>query len=370
MLEGPSSQTLAGAVGWGPKAASWRDGQLLAESIPVVSGRLEAVTSSKVPERVTFTVPEASMVAGRSFSWVPGDDPAHPLAKYGQTIDLAVEVRPSLAATASLTRRGRFRIHDWDYDDEAGQVTVTALGVLKRVQEDGFTTPEVPRAGGTLGSEFRRLMPPGIPVYIHPGLVDRPCPRSFQWSQDRLDALYEIAEAWPARLRTDQWGQVQLLPPLPAVPTPVLHFTDGEGGTLISAPRHDTRAGLHNVVVGTSTATDSAAQDPIRAVAAVSHGPLKVTSDGTGYGAVTRYWSSPLAVTKGQLQASVDTLLADASRPAVVRTVFCAPDPRVDLDDPVAATKDGVTDWGFVVAYELPLTYRDGAMRIDIGVTS
>lgn len=370
MRQGPSSEVLAGAAGWVPTGASWLDGDLLAPEIPILSGRLSAASRLRVPERVTFTVPEASTVDGRWFSWVPGDDPRHPLARFGQQVDLGIEVVSALTGTITHTRLGRFRVHEWSHDDVARTVSVTGHGLLIRAEEARFRVPQVPRAGGTLASEFRRLMVPGVPVYIDPALVDRACPRSFQWQQDRLAALYEIADAWPARLRTDQWGQAQLLPPLPAVPVPVLHLTDGHGGTVVSAPRTDTREGLDNVVVGTSSATDTTALDPIRAVAEVRTGPTRVTTDGTGYGESVRYWSSPLVTTQGQLQASVNTILADASRPAVVRTVQCAPDPRIELDDALAITRNEIPDWGWVVAYELPLTIRDGAMRIDVAVAS
>ena len=365
MRTGASSQTLAGAAGWAPSGASWLDGRLLAESLPIDSGRLTAAAGSQVPERVQFTVPD--LVDG--FSWVPRT-PTHPLARFGQQVDIAITVTSPTTGEHDVTRMGRFRIHSHHHDDVAGTVTVTALGMLIRPQEARFRVPEVPRVGGTLGSEFRRLMVPGVPVSIDPTLVDRACPRSFQWPQDRLAALYEIAEAWPARLRTDQWGQVMLLPPLPAVPSPVLWFTDGEGGTVVSAPTEDTREGVPNVIVGTSTVTDSVASDPLRAVSETTTGPMAVTTDGSGYGEVVEYWSSPLATTPAALRAAVDTIRADRARPTVVRTVTCAPDPRVELDDAMSVTRDGVTDWGWVVAYELPLTYDGGPMRIDVGVSA
>ena len=249
--------------GWAPTGASWLDGRLLAASIPIMSGCLTAVTSSKIPETVTFTVPET--VDG--YSWVPGDDPRHPLARFGQQIELGIDVISAIAGEVNHWRLGRYRVHDWAWDDLARTVSVTCLGVLSRAQEARFLIPEVPRPGGTLGSEFRRLMVAGVPVQIDGGLTDRACPQSFEWQQERLDSLYDIADAWPARVRTDQWGTVNLLAPLPAIPDPVVFLTDGEGGTLVSAPRVDTREGLYNVVVGTSSATDTTAMAPVSAVA-------------------------------------------------------------------------------------------------------
>lgn len=365
MRDGPSSEVLAGAAGWRPSAASWLDGRLLADDVPILSGRLSASADLAVPERVVFTVPEVDI---DGFSWVP-DGADHPLAKYGQRIDLSVVVTSSLTGAETITRLGWFRVHDWAHDDASGAVRVTCLGILSQPAEDRFAVPESPRSGGTLGSEFRRLMSPGIPVSIDASLTDRACPASFQWPQDRLAALHEIAEAWPARVRADQWGEVAVLPALAEVPSPVLWFTDGQGGTLVSAPRSDTRAAGYNVFVGTSSATDSTAVDPLRAVAQIAAGPMRAVDDGTGYGRVVTYWSSPLATTQAMLQASVDTMRDNAARRSQVRTVSHVPDPRVELDDAVSVTRDGRTEWGYVVAYELPLTIGDGLARTDVGVT-
>lgn len=364
MREGPSSATLAGAVGWAPVVSSWLDGRVLADVVPVDSGMLYAVRAQAVPERLELTVPE--WADGRS--WAPTGDPTHPLAEYGQTLHASIVVRTSQAET--LTRLGVFRVHSWEHDDIAHTIRVTARGQLQRVAEDRLRVPESPRAGGTLGSEFRRLMSPGVPVFIDPALVDRPCPLSFQWPQDRLDALYEIADAWPARLTTDQWGTVALLPPLPYIPSPVFTFTDGEGGTLVSAPRSGTREGRPNRVVVTGSVVDAQAMDPVRAVEEITTGPRAIHAGGGGYGPVTYYYSSPILESDAQALATARTVLARESAPTVVRTVHAATDPRVELDDPVAVHRDGTTEWGCVVAYELPLTIDGGAMRIDVGVTT
>ncbi|NCT90259.1 hypothetical protein GXB85_04730 [Cellulomonas sp. APG4] len=368
MREGPSSEVLSGAAGWRPVLTSRLDGRVLASRIPITSGRLVTIADAEVPERLTFTVPEWD----HGTSWVP-ESPTHPLARYGQIIEAQIQVTAPTSRIVTDTRLGLFRVHDWDFDDE-GQVQVVCLGQLQRVKEAKFRSPEVPRAGGTFFSEFRRLMVPGIPVVIHPDLVDRPIPKSFVWETERLAALYEIAAALPARIRTDQWGQVNLLPPLPDVPAPVMTLTDGEGGTLIRTPRSDTRDQAYNVVVGQSSATDSPARESVRAVAEQLTGPMAATTDGTGYGEVVRYVSSPLTTTPGQVAAMAHTTLRSELRKAQVRTVYAAADPRVELDDALALRRGRRrarrTEWGWVVGTDLPLTVADGAMRLDVGVSA
>lgn len=416
MRDGPDGEVLAGAYRWTPQVSSWLGGDLLADEVPVVSGRLSVDVAQQIPERLTFTVPEW---AG-GVSWVP-DSPRHPLAKFGQFVDVSVTVTSSVTGEEWQTRLGRFQVQAWTHDDVAGSVDVECVGLLQRPGDARFTTPQVPRAGGTLGSEFVRLMVDGIPVLIDERLADRAVPTSFQWDEDRLGALYDLADAWPARIRMDEFGQCRVLPPLGDTPVPVLTFTDGIGGTLVSAPTEDTRDGVYNVVVARSSATDDPSRPPVQGQARVTAGPF--SADGP-YGAVVRFWSSPLATTKAQLDASAASLLADAIRPASQRVVTCPPDPRVDVDDAVqvrtgarvaststpesvdggsAFTSSAVaidggaagdpggyllggaadtsfgestvtlydsSEPGWVVGYDLPLTASDGPMTVRVGVAA
>lgn len=388
------SQVLAGAAGWVPVVSSWLDGRLLADDVPVLDGRYSAASSSRVLERVELTVPEETEVR----RWVPEGDPGHPLAEYGQTLVVAVRVRSSVRGEWTV-RLGRFRVHESRHDDVARVVHVTAYGVLQTAAEWEFTVPEAPRPGATLVTEFRRLVPAGVPVYVDPAVEDRACPQSMQWPSDRLGALYEIADALPARVRTDQYGTVCLLPALPEVPTPVLSLRHGQGGTLIQSPRVASREGRPNRVVATGSATDAEAQDPVVGVADITTGPMAVREDGTGYGVVTRRWSSPLLETPAQATAAARTMLTRLSGQPVVRQVTAAPDPHIELDDPVelwsgpmrTVTRSRVVqprvpgvspavteqtaeqvptrrEWGYVQAIELPLTSDGGAMALDVGV--
>jgi hypothetical protein len=370
--DGPSSEVLAGAAHWAPSVSAWRGATSLAEEVPITAGRLTASADQDIPERLTFTVPEWASTTQHpnGFSWVP-DGPRHPLSSMGQFVEVGINVWSSVtggdpgAPPSSVTRLGRFQIQDWDHDDSTGSVQVECVGLLQRVADARFRTPMVPRPTGTLVSEFKRLMVSGVPVEFSAELVDRAVPQAFGWDEDRLGALMEIVEAWPARMRVDQNGTLQVLPPLSSQPTPVLTLTDGERGTLIGAPRAGGRDGVFNVVVARSSATDEPSRAPLQAVAEVVEGDLTPSV----YGEVVRYWSSPLATSSGQLAAAARTILADSVRPAKVRVVTCAPDPRVELDDVLGLVRDGSTAQGWVVGYDLPLTVADGAMWITVGVT-
>lgn len=358
MRTGPPSSLLAGAAGWAPRMSAWLDGRLLAETVPVHRGRLTADASQQVPERLTFSVPRWD---GRD--WLPGANPAHPLARFGQYVILTIVVTSPVTGMEYETVIGRFQIRSWKNDVLQGLVQVEAVGVLQIAAGDRLPSPLAPT--GTLATELRRLLPAGLSAAISPALVDRDCPRSMEWADDRIGALYEIADAWPARLRTDQWGQIAALPALPDIPTPVISLTDGEGGTVVGTTRTDTRDLVYNRIVVRASGTDTANRPPIQAVVDQVTGPMRV---GPPYGTETKYWSSPLITTIEQAQASGATMLADSLRPSRTIPVTIAPDPRLDLDDPVEIISDGSRDWGYITAYDLPLTVADGDMRIDVGV--
>lgn len=359
MREGAPAEVLAGASGWRPVVSSWLGGAVVAESIPVAGGRATGDTKQQVPERLSFQVPRFD---GRD--WLPGDDPTHPLARFGQELDVQIVVTSAVTGVEYETRIGRYLVQDWDYDDLSGLIRVEAVGLLQVAADDRLTSPLAPRANGSLASEFRRLLPSGMSVGIDPALTDRPCPQSMEWADDRIGALYEIADAWPARLRTDQWGQLNLLPPLPAVPAPVLTYRDGEGGTVVEVARTDTRDQAYNVVVARATQTDDPKRAPVQAVAEQRTGPMGTDT----YHRVVRVFSSPLISSGPQAASAAAAMLRDSLRPSRMLPVTIVPDPRVDLDDPVEILRDGMRDWGYVAAYDLPLTMDDGAMRIDVAV--
>lgn len=355
---------LSGAAGWSCHVASWLDGQMLAESVPVHRGRVSASRGSRVPEKLTLSVPER--VDG--VSWRPGDDTRHPLARYGQRLVASVLVTSSVSGLTWQVRTGVYYVHSWR--PRGGLVEVTAYGPLQRAQEARFLAPEAPRAAGTLVSEFRRLMVPGVSVSISPQLVDRACPQGMQWETDRLAALYEIVDAWPARMVTDGSGTVTLAPPVSDL-TPVHTWTDGVRGTLVDAQDEDTRDAAYNAIVATASA-DTSTSDPIRWVAKQETGPMAWTGDGSGYGQVPRFWSSPLLQSEAQARDAAKAMLEREVRPSRMVQVTAAPDPRVDLDDVAWVVKGAGADkreWlGLVHAWDLPLTVRDGAMTVDVAV--
>ncbi len=358
MRGGPSASVLASAASWGCRVSSWLNSTLLSGDVPVLSGRVSATTTQVVPERLEFTVPPSTVEAGRTVDWLPGD-PGAPLARYGQVVDATI------TAGGVDVRMGRYLITGWVEQDDRS-IRVSAFGLLQQAMDDRLVTATGPRDGGTLKSELLRMLPAYMSASFASGLVDRAVPRTMEWDENRLDNLYKITDSWPARLRTDPWGQVQVLPPLPTEPYPVLTLRDGPGGTLISAPVEDSRDGAYNVFVARSSADGVEAQG----VARVESGPMDPTGP---YRPVPKFFASPLLLTEAQCVAAATTMRDESVRRSRIRKVTFAPDVRVDLDDAVEiitdyGTRRQVREWGYVVGYDHPLTVNDGPSRADVAV--
>lgn len=327
MRDGAPDEALAGACTWQATVTSWLGGRLLAARVPIASGRVTGDVGDDVIETLSITVPRfaAPEPGADVIDWRPASTDA-PLARYGQILDVTIVVSSVITGQVWETRIGRYQIKDWTDDDE-GMLSVKGESLLARPRDDKMPTLTSPT--GTFVTEARRLLPAGMGASFDTDLVDRGAPAAMSWSKDRLKNLQEIAQAWPALLRIDPWGQVAYRAPLPAVPVPVLTLRDGRGGTLINAPRTDTRSGAYNRVIASSSATDS---EDVQGVASITAGPMSVSGE---YGVVAREWSSPLIENSDQAEAAAQTMLSNSTRPALAVPARIAPDPRIELDDPV-----------------------------------
>ena len=351
---------VAGALVWEPLVSSWLGGRWLAD-VPAAGGSVTWSTRREVPGSLDLIVPRQTPGA----DWLPGRDPAHPLAHFGQVLRVSVKITKPVSGEVLVVRLGTFRVTGWR--DQGGTVSVTGVSMMQLIENARLRRPIAPRAGGTLASEARRLVPASLGATVAAGLTDRNCP-SMTWGESRMDGLREIAQAWPARLRESEEGQVVLSPPLAAVPSPVLYLTDGAGGTAVSAYTTGTEDGLYNVVVARGTENDAAGAPLIQAEAEQTTGPLAVSGP---FGEKPRFFSSPLLTSVTAAQAAADSMLADAVRQSLTVPVVCAPDPRIELDDAVEVLTDEGRQrlWGYVSGIQLPLL-GDEDMRVDVEVAS
>jgi hypothetical protein len=300
---------------------SWRDGELLADNIPAVSPNEEGDTTLRVPERLTFSVPRKDQTG---YDWTPvGED--HPLAAYGQR--LRVELGIGLRGTEyEWVQRGWFVIVK---SKPAGQViNVEARGLTHLIDEARLVSPFQP--SGTIVSTLRKLMEPAVTLDVDASLTpDRSVPADINYDEDRLGAVLEIMDAWPARYRTSPEGYVEVLAP-ELVTTPTFELSWLKGGTLLEASGDSTRDDAYNVVVARGTAADGT---QLQGVAYDETGPARYNGPFNPL-PVPYFFYSPLLTTQAQCdKAAFSVLLRKQRETSQAYDVTIVPDPSIELGD-------------------------------------
>jgi hypothetical protein len=168
---------------------------------------------------------------------------------------------------------------------------------LVRVQRDRFDLPSSPPQQESVLTEIGRL----TGLQITRQVDDRPIPTGVAYEEDRLEAVYDLADvldAVPHPLPDGSLGQ------RPNVwPEPVDTLRRGNGGTLVSVGRSMSADRVYNRVAVRSASTD---QRVILATAEVTEGPLRASNaDGTvsPFGRATYFYSSEKITTIEQAEA-------------------------------------------------------------------
>ena len=231
MLQRPKipSEALSSAFSWEARVDSWL-GQTWLGRVPVKAGSVTWTTSQQVQGTLSLTVPRIGAVSQDEGArdWTPLA-PDSPLATMGQVLHVQVTVASLVSTDRWDIPLGRFLITQWEVG--ATDIRITGKSLFQHLEDDRLTSPTVPYSGGTLASELRRLVGGHMGVIVSDALTNRPCP-SMSWGESRIDAIYEIADAWPARLREGPDGVLYVLPPVPAITEhPETTLTDGDAGT-------------------------------------------------------------------------------------------------------------------------------------------
>lgn len=372
MLQRPKipAEALSSAFSWEARVDSWL-GQTWLGRVPVKAGSVTWTTSQQVQGTLSLTVPRIGAVSQDEGArdWTPLA-PDSPLAAMGQVLHVQVTVASLVSTDRWDIPLGRFLITQWEVG--ATDIRITGKSLLQHLEDDRLTSPTVPYSGGTLASELRRLVGGHMGVIVSDALTNRPCP-SMSWGESRIDAIYEIADAWPARLREGPDGVLYVLPPVPAITErPEKSLTDGDAGTVIGVTRQGSRAGIFNRIVARGQEQDDAGQPRFQAIIDQTTGPLRTSGP---YGIVTKFFSSPLITSKQAALNSATTMLATSVRQKTTVPVTHTPNPTLTLDTPVeliTANIDGaatITQWGIVTSTEIPLVYS-GTSRSDVEVVT
>lgn len=372
MLQRPKipADALSSAFSWDARVDSWL-GRTWLGQVPVKAGSVTWTTSQQVQGTLSLTVPRIG-AAGQdedSRDWTPLA-PDSPLAAMGQVLHVQVTVASLVSTDRWDVPLGRFLITQWEVGET--DIRITGKSLLQHLEDDRLTSPTVPYSGGTLASELRRLVGGHMGVIVSDALTNRACP-SMSWGESRIDAVYELTDAWPARLREGPDGVLYVLPPIPSITErPETTLTDGEAGTVIGVTRQGSRNGIFNRIVARGQEQDDAGQPRFQAIVDQTTGPLRTSGP---YGVITKFFNSPLITSKSAAFDSAVTMLATSVRQKTTVPVTHAPNPTLTLDTPVeliTATIDGaaeINQWGIVSATEIPLVYS-GTSRSDVEVVT
>jgi hypothetical protein len=244
---------------------------------------------------------------------------------------------------------------------------VRANGLLQLVEEADFVAPFQP--DGTLVSTVRALVEPALTVQFT-GLTDRSVPAGMQWDKDRLGALHEVLDAWPAAAEVTPEGELLVQPPPSEPGISVWDLSDENDGTVTRWRGGSSRAGLFNVVVARGedvngepvqgVVLDAAGSSPTRAQG--PYNPLPVPHE----------FFSPLLTTVDQCRAAAATILERKQRTQARRLdVSTVPQYALQVGDTATVTGEEIGLAGALAVIEslaLPLTPGGGAMGLSLRV--
>jgi hypothetical protein len=331
---------------------SWRNGVLLDESVPAVTGVEDGERSSNVPEHVTFAVPRRD----RGVSWAPSADD-HPLASNGQ--HLHVKIGIGVAGGVEVFQRGVFLIHSSRVEGDA--VIVQTVGKLDLIREAQLVAPFQPT--GTMASTLRQLVEPALTVAIDATLIDRAVPAGTNWDQDRLGAVAELLDSWAAEGVVDTAGILQVRPadrPLVSVRT----LTDGVGDVVIDAAGESTREGAFDMVVARGIAADGG---QVQGIAYDLSGGPKSFEGPWNPLPVPYHFFSPLLTTAAECTAAAVTVKErNRRRTARAFTVTMPPDPTLQLGDVCLASTEAFSGLCTIERMNLPYHPDGGAQRLTL----
>lgn len=334
----------------------WQNGVLLAADVPIAEGTETRDRSMAVPESISLTVPRR--VAG--VTWDPRSS-TDPLASDGQQMQISIGVDTGPGGTEWI-ERGWFLITNTSVDGDS--LTVNLAGLLTLISEAHFAGPFQP--SGTFTSTVQSLVEPGLTVQFDAALVDRAIPVGMQWDDDRMGALTEVLNAWPAVCEVTESGYL-LVGPLVDSGTPVLALSDAPpSGTVIRWAGESSRDGAFNCVVAQGedalgnqiqgTAYDNDPGSPFQFGGPFSPFPVPYKT------------TSSLLTTVAQCRAAAAAALALNRRTASRKlTVTLVPHPGVEAGDVVTLTSAELgLNAAHAIIETLTMPYTPGEMTLTV----
>lgn len=338
---------------------AYLDGQLTAASVPIISGTITYDATARITRRLEIEVPARDQ-NGRSFD--PSGDPTHPLAAYGQRLQVRTGITLP-GGVIELMNQGWYLITDWSRTDAGGTVIVQAQGLTRLLQDARLYHPYAP--GPTdLREVIPELLDDIVPSVIESTLPERSTSSQKIWQRDRLEALDDLADAWPARWDIDDDGAAHFYPPYAEITpssVPVRVLQDGVNGTVVDRDRTGSRDRIRNAVVVTGAVAASGAVPSFTAERLT--GPMRVSGP---FGRVPLFYTSDMITTVQQAIGTANSMLARRALLSRTENVVAVPDPALELGDIVRIYTEGDALLGRAQSITLPLTAAQGAMRCSV----
>lgn len=330
--------------------ACYYNGRPVADEIPITEGSLEIDGTNSVPGQLTATLPRYlhNQTDGTVRDLLPTTDNA-PLGCSGTQVAVMYSVQIPGETERESVDLGWFRISSWE--EEEGTISITATSLEALIEEARLIAPITIAKGTPFATAAATILGGRLPLKVSANAAKTTTMDPFE--EDRLEALTALTTAWPARMRVNTAGTLEIIPPVNDATDPIaVSLTDGENGTVIQSPTSGTRDGVYNAVRASGEAEGDVA--PVSSVAYLSSGPRRWNGP---YGNIPYFYSSPLLTTKAQATAAAKTRLAALQVTAQPLEVEIAPDPRLEPGDIVQVSHRGGTRLMRLDAVSLPLTY-------------
>ncbi len=267
---------------------------------------------------------------------------------------LAKSTLTGVATTTVTEPLGTYRIETVDVTEDGLQVT--GLDRSARVAESKLLEPVTIHAGLPIGHVVRALITPVDPTAA---LLDRSPPgfvtaaAVLPVGTGRLDAIHEITRAAGLALYVDRHNRYILEPERTLSPSAsAAEFSEGAGGTLVSARKRWTRGDTHNAVLAIGTGNSDT--PPPSALAVIDDGPFRYAGK---FGRREKIYRSEHIANTAQA-ASAAAAVLDGQQGAEQTVTFGAiPDPRRDVGETVTIWRPrlGIAEPHLLETLHIPL---------------
>jgi hypothetical protein len=288
--------------------------------VPVLTGSISASLTSRVARTVSFTTYQDLFPA----------DPSGLLAPFGNYLKIFQGVEGYGGPGYEWqTFYGRI---DTCSMDQAGQVTVTAVDRAGDVADSYFGRPYKSQTGTVVTAQFKTLVSDAIPdatfgtfdpiYYLTPNLV---------WQNDRASACDDLSaagHAWWYPLANGDF--VMRFVPWTVEQTPLLTFTDGDGGTMAAWTVAYSRQNVYNQVTVVGELADGST--PVFATAS-DNDPASPTYINGKFGLKGQLQQVQTAVSQGQALSLAEQYLRQVTGITDTWTVTIMADPSIELGD-------------------------------------